>query len=70
MRHHQPPQLIISDRNYDGRWDLWITPLDADPQGYAQSRFSVDTNDDGRPDWTFVAHDGEGSGRIRKRRGF
>jgi hypothetical protein len=70
MRHHQPPRMIISDRNHDGRWDLWITPLDDDDQGYARSRFDVDTDGDGRADWSFVEHDGEGARKVRARRGF
>ena len=70
MRHHQPPRLILSDRNHDGRWDLWVTPLKPDAQGYAQSRFDVDTDRDGKPDWTFVEHDGKGSSIVRARRGY
>lgn len=70
MRHHQPPQSIISDRNLDGRWDLWITPLEPDSEGYALSRYDVDTDADGRPDWRFVAHPGDSLKLIRDRRGF
>jgi hypothetical protein len=40
MRHHQPPQRILSDRNFDGRWDLWITPISPDADGYARNRYA------------------------------
>lgn len=72
MQHHQEPALIVSDRNADGRWDLWIAAVGNDGEGYPLARFSVDTNGDGIADWSFVARSQDQAvyERIKARRGF
>ena len=67
---HCPPRLIVSDRDRDGRWDLWIDPQNVDDQGYSRARYRVDTDRNGRPDWTFVGREVDADERIRARRGF
>jgi hypothetical protein len=72
MRHHQPPVITMSDHDADGRWDLWVVPGGEDTERYPLATFSVDTDRDGRPDWTFVDHwqSQETYPKIRARRGF
>ena len=72
MRHHQPPTAILSDRDQDGRWDLWIVRGGRDAEGFPLATFKVDTDRDGKPDWTFVDHwqSTHTYDKIRARRGF
>lgn len=72
MYHHQPPQRVLTDADYDGRWDLWVVPGRSDTDGYPLATFSVDTDGDGRADWTFVDRwqSREAYAKIRARRGF
>lgn len=53
-RHHEDPRIIFSDHDADGRWDLWIVPGGKDAAGFPLATFRVDTDRDGRADWTFV----------------
>lgn len=72
MRHHQPPESVLSDHDSDGRWDLWVVPGGKDAGGFPLATFSVDTDRDGRPDWVFVDQwqSQNTYARIKARRGF
>ncbi len=67
MEPHQRPLEVVTDSDRDGRWDVWTIPRDGD-----RATYRVDTNGDGRPDWTFHDrwHSPEAWAKIRARRGF
>jgi hypothetical protein len=43
-----PYRRIREDRNFDGRWDTWIEPVD---ESMKSTRVSADTTGDGEADW-------------------
>jgi hypothetical protein len=70
MRGDERWAMFLSDADFDGRWDLWITFAEGGRNGDPLLRYAVDTDGDARADWTFVATAAEAVGRIRARRGF
>ena len=62
---------MAEDRDFDGRWDVWIENLGpADTKG-CLIEFNVDTTGDGEPDWTFRTTDSrQAYNDIAARRGF
>lgn len=70
MGGDERPRTILADANFDGRWDLWITFAGRSRNHDAVLRYAVDTDGDGRADWTFEDIAAEAVPRIRARRGF
>jgi hypothetical protein len=61
------------DLNSDGRWDTWLKRLGPDGAGRCSVQYLVDTDLDGRSDWTFVLRFSEydkGTAMMKARRGF
>ena len=56
LGHAQPTQ-IVSDQNFDGRWDTWITPEEGPSDSFPLRRYRADTTGDGHPDIEFVEAD-------------
>ena len=70
MGGDERPRTILADADLDGRWDLWITFAGRSRNHSPLLRYAVDTDGDGRADWTFEDIAAEAVPRIRAKRGF
>lgn len=70
MGGDERPQAIFADADSDGRWDLWIMFAGRTRNRDEVLRYAVDTDGDGRADWTFEDIATEAVPRIRAKRGF